>query len=139
MTQDLLQLDVLTPAGPVFSGNVGMVEVPATLGLMSVLPEHAPLMTTIEIGPLLYHKDGAGHYIAVTGGFVEVLDNKVVVLAKVAEAAENIDVARAKAAAERAHERLDHPSPDIDVVRAERALSRALNRLKVASYNKTRD
>ena len=136
MAADVIRLDVVTPAGIVFSDQVGTVNLPATMGLMTVLANHAPLMTTLNIGPVKYTKDGKEHYLAVSGGFLEVKDNLVIVLANSAEKAEDIDLARAMSAKERAEERISQHGPDMDMLRAEAALKRALNRIKIYDFIK---
>ena len=133
MAADVIRLDIVTPAGILLSEEVSAVQVPAALGLMGILANHAPLMTTLDIGAIKYTKGGQDHFLAVCGGFVEVKDNVVIVLADAAERAEDIDVARAKAAEDRAHERLSHKTKELDVARAELALHKALNRQKVAN------
>jgi F-type H+-transporting ATPase subunit epsilon len=130
MAEDLIRLDIVTPAGLLMSENVAMINLPASLGSMGVLKNHAPLMTTLDIGVIKYNQDSADHYLAVHGGFAEVKDNVVIVLADSAEKAEEIDLARAEAAKNRAEERLHHRTADLDVVRAEAALRRATARIK---------
>jgi F-type H+-transporting ATPase subunit epsilon len=110
-----------------------MINLPASLGSMGVLKNHAPLMTTLDIGVIKYSKDSADHYLAVHGGFAEVKDNVVIVLADSAEKAEEIDLARAEAAKSRAENRLHNRTADLDVMRAELALRRATARIKAGS------
>lgn len=132
MAENLIRLDIVTPAGLLMSENVATLNLPATLGSMGVLKNHAPLMTTLDIGTIKYVQNDKDHYLAVHGGFAEVKDNVVIVLADAAEKAEDIDVARAQAAQKRAQERLSHRTAELDVLRAELALRRALARIKTS-------
>ncbi|MBQ3180515.1 MAG: F0F1 ATP synthase subunit epsilon [Firmicutes bacterium] len=133
MAENAIRLDIVTPAGLLMSDTVDTVNLPATLGSMGVLKNHAPLMTTLDIGTVKYHKGGSDHFLAVCGGFAEVKNNVVIILADAAEKAEEIDVERAKAAEQRAKERLHNRTADLDVARAELALRRAVNRIKTSS------
>ncbi len=110
------------------------VTLPGALGEMTVLPGHTPLLSTLMVGVLRYVEKGQGGEVAVNRGFVEVLDNRITVLTETCEDPSCVDVDRAKAAAERARDRLNRAAsdPSIDVARAEYALKRALARLKVA-------
>jgi len=125
------RLEIITPDRVVMSDDVRFVVAPGADGELGVLPEHAPLVTGLNIGIVRVQKEGKETKVAVTGGFMEVRDNRVIILADAAEREDEIDVERAKAAQKRAEERLAARSPDIDIARAELALKRALNRLKV--------
>ena len=132
MAEDVIRLDIVTPAGLLMSENVATVNLPATLGSMGVLKNHAPLMTTLDIGIVKYNQADKDHYLTVSGGFAEVKDNTVIVLAEAAERAEEINVAQAAKA--RAEDRLHHRSEekDLDMLRAELSLHRAINRIKAS-------
>lgn len=133
MAADVIRLDIVTPAGIIFSDTVSTLQVPSALGLMGILANHAPLMTTLEIGAIKYTKEDKEHFLAVSGGFLEVKENVVIVLANSAEKAEDIDIARAISAKERAEERLAHKgTEDVDTLRAELALKRSVNRIHVS-------
>ncbi len=134
MAEDVIRLDIVTPAGLLMSENVATVNLPATLGSMGVLKNHAPLMTTLDIGIVKYNQADKDHYLTVSGGFAEVKDNTVIVLAEAAERAEEINVARAQAVKARAEDRLHHRSEekDLDMLRAELSLHRAINRIKAS-------
>lgn len=132
MAENKIRLDIVTPAGLLMSENVAILNLPATLGSMGVMANHAPLMTTLDIGTIKYVQDGAEHFLAVHGGFAEVKDNVVIVLADAAEKAEDIDVARAEASQQRAQERLANRTADLDVLRAELSLRRAIARIKTS-------
>ncbi|MCL1872736.1 MAG: ATP synthase F1 subunit epsilon [Clostridiales bacterium] len=112
---------------------ISSLTAPATLGSLGVLPNHAPLLTTLETGLLNYKKSGQEvSVIALDTGLMEVNDNHVLVLVQAAEKAQEIDLPRAEASLARAKERLASPAKDIDLPRAEASLKRALNRIKAS-------
>lgn len=125
-------LEIVTPERKVYGQEVNMIIARGVEGELGILPHHIPLVTPLEIGPLRIKKDGATETIAVSGGFMEVRRNKVVILAETAEFPSEIDLERALAAQQRAERRLQAKRDDIDHRRAELALQRALNRMKVA-------
>lgn len=125
------EVQILTPDGPVFNGHVESIKLPGTEGNFQVLYNHASLMSGLEIGIVTINEGGnKSTSIAVSAGFVEVNDNKVVVLAESAERKEQIDIQRAIESKQRAEERLK--ADNVDVGRAEAALLRAINRIKLA-------
>ena len=127
-----LNVDVVSQERVVFSGEADMVVAPGALGTLGILPHHAPLLTALEPGELRIKRDEEEISVAISGGFMEVRSNKVIVLADTAERAEEIDIARAEAARERA-ERLLKEKPDgVDLAGIEGALRRSRIRLKVA-------
>jgi len=134
-----LKLEIVTAEGPVYSGEVDAVIAPGVVGQFTILPHHAAFMTMLEPGELCVRQSGEEMFIAVSGGFLEVLDNKVVVLADTAERADDIDSARAEAAKQRAEEQLKHPGVGADLASAEAALRRSLARLKVAEKRRRKD
>ena len=108
-----IQVEIVTPSRQLYSGAVQMVTLPGVEGEMGVLAGHAPLLTTLNIGEITLHSaDGEAEYIAVSGGVVEVLPDKVIVMARSAERAEDIDIARAEAAMQRAEDALNTRSPE---------------------------
>ena len=126
------QAQILTPEGTIFDGDITGMQVPGVLGSFEVKPQHADIISTLEIGMiLLRNTDSSKQYFSVTGGFVEVHDNKLTLLAEAAEPVDEIDVERAKEAKERAKERLNAEDKDIDKERARKALARAENRIKL--------
>lgn len=135
-----LRLDIVTPERVVYSNdNVSMVIARAIDGELGILPNHAPLITALEIAPLrIKYDDETETQISLGGGFMDVQDNQVVILANVAEVADEIDLKRAEAAKERAEDRLQNVNEFTDVQRAELALRRALVRIKVAGQVKIR-
>ncbi len=124
-------IEIVTPERVVFSEQVDFVVIPGVEGYLGILTGHAPLVSGIDTGVIKTLAGAAETKMATSGGFLEVIDDKVVVLADTAELAGEIDVQRAKAARERAERRLAQRTPDVDVARAEFALRRALTRLKV--------
>ncbi len=136
MEEKLFQLDIVTPRKTIFSDKVSSVSVPGELGGFQVLIGHAPLMSSLVIGEIkLTDKNGKIEHYATTGGFLEVRDNKVILLAETAEKVSDIDTNRADEAQKRAKDRLHKREAGTDLVRAEAALQRALNRLRVAGKN----
>ena len=128
-----LTLEVATPTRQVVAGTVDEVVVPGSQGYFGVLPGHAPLLATLGIGELTYRTGPTQLHLALTGGFAEVRNDKVIVLADSAERPDEIDRARAERARERAEQRLSGRSQgDVDHLRALAALTRALTRLQVA-------
>jgi len=127
-----IKLEIVTAERQIFSDDVNVLVVDGVEGQLGILPHHAPLMTMLKPGELLIRKDSEETYMAVTGGFLEVRPDKVIVLADACERAEEIDIARAEAAKQRAEEMLKAHRPEIDTARAEAALRRSLIRLKVA-------
>lgn len=130
MSEKNQRLEIVTPQKKVFSEDVKFLVAPGTDGELGILPEHAPLITSLNIGIMRIEQEGKNIKVVVTGGFMEVRNSKITVLANSAERAEDIDVARAEAAKQRAEQRLAASGSDIDVLRAELALRRALTRLK---------
>lgn len=129
-------VEVVTPERLVLRQEVDSLIVPATEGYLGVLPDHAPLITGLSIGIVQYKHDGRVDKLAVSGGFMEVAENKAILLADTAEKPEEIDVARARRAKERAERRLREKAENLDFLRAEAALKRALTRLEVAGEKK---
>jgi F-type H+-transporting ATPase subunit epsilon len=132
-----LTLEIVTPDRSLVREEVDEVELPGSEGYFGVLPGHTPLLSMLMIGEMWYRVGQEKHYLAVAGGFVEVLPDRVTVLAQIGERAEDIDVARAEAAKRRAEERLASRM-DVDIERARIALMKALIRLQVATRARTR-
>jgi F-type H+-transporting ATPase subunit epsilon len=133
-----LKLDIVTAERVVYTGEVEAVIAPGVEGQLGILPHHAPLMTTLQPGELRVRRGGGEDILAISGGFLEVRPDRVIILADAAERAEEIDIARAEAARKRAEERLAKRGVGIDETRAEAALRRALIRLEVAQKVKAR-
>jgi len=127
-----LRLEFVTPERAVVHEDVDEVEVPGEDGYFGVLPGHAPLLAALKTGELWYRQGADKKFAFVAGGFVEVLPDRVAILAQIAERAEDIDAERAEASKRRAEERLSRPSIEMDADRARIALMRALVRLQVS-------
>lgn len=126
---------VLTPDGSLFEGDVRGVQVPGVQGSFEIRADHAPIISTLGIGHIrIEGTRGEPHYLAVTGGLVEMSDNRMTLLAEVAERVEDIDVERAMRAKKRAMDQLF--KPQTDRLSAESALRRAENRLQVIDMQK---
>jgi F-type H+-transporting ATPase subunit epsilon len=134
MAEKTYRLEIVTPKKVVFSGDVTSFSAPGVVGGFQVLRSHAPLLSNIAIGEVKL-TDAAGNEFryATSGGFVEVHENKLVMLAETAERSDEIDITRAEAARERAQGRLAEKKAETEIERARLALHRALNRLKVAA------
>jgi len=127
-----LKLDIVTAERVVYSADVDVIIAPGAEGQLGILPHHAPLMTILQAGELVVRKGGQEDTLAISGGFLEVRPDRVIILADSAERAEEIDAARAEAARKRAEERLkERHVAGIDESRAEAALRRAMVRLSV--------
>lgn len=127
-----LRLEIITAECQVLADDIDILVAPGIEGELGILPHHAPLMTMLQPGELLIRKDREETYMVVTGGFLEVRPDKVIVLADACERAEEIDVARAEEAKRRAEERLKTRPPDMEAASIEAALRRSLSRLRVA-------
>jgi F-type H+-transporting ATPase subunit epsilon len=133
-----IQLDIVTPDRQVARDKVIAISVPGKEGYMGILPGHAPLLSLLKVGELSYTQGNVTHYLAVNWGFVEVLGDRVIVLAETAERAGEIDVERAKRAKQRAEDRLSKLlNADIEMGRACLALERAMTRLEVAERKRS--
>jgi len=129
-------LEIVTPRRIVFKGNVTSFSAPGVVGGFQVLHSHAPLLSSLQIGEVkVVEENGTEIKYAVSGGFVEVRENKAILLAETAERTDEIDRERAMASRERAQKRLAEKESDVDIVRAKRALLRAVNRLKVVGVH----
>ena len=131
-------LEIITAESQVYGDDVDMVVAPGIDGELGILPHHAPLMTMLQPGEILIRKDGADTFLAVTGGFLEVIGNKVTILADACERSEEIDEARALQAVERAQERAAHQESDLEMERALSAMRRAQVRLNVVRRRRSR-
>ena len=125
-----IQVEIVTAERVVFTGEATEEVAPGSDGQLGILPFHAPLMTSLAAGELIVREERQETVMAVSGGFIEVRPDRIIILADQAERAEEIDIERAQAARKRAEER--HGKPDFDATRTELALRRALIRLQVA-------
>ena len=133
-----MKLEIITAEQVVYSDDVDVVVAPGSEGELGILPHHASLMTSLQPGEIQVRKDGEDVFLAVSGGFLEIMDNKVTILADSAERSEEIDEARVQEAMKRAEERLAARSSDMDMERAVGALRRSQTRLKVVQRRRTR-
>lgn len=133
-----LQVDVFTPVKPVARVDAKSVLVPGASGYMELLPEHSPLIAELGPGCLRLDKsaDGSSLLYFVSGGFIETHENKVTILADVAELVGEIDVSRAEKSVARAKERLAQLAPDLDIERALAAERRGLARVDFVRQQK---
>ena len=127
-----LQLDIVTAERLVASEEVDVLVAPGADGELAILPHHAPLLTVLKPGEIRVLNDGEESDIVVSGGFMEVMPDKVTILADTAERADEIDEARAEAALQKAQERIESAPADMDLERAVASLRRSQARLKVA-------
>lgn len=129
---DTFQLEIVTPTKLLVKDAAEEAQIPGVNGYLGILPGHAPLISELGVGEITYKAKGAVHSLSVAWGFVEVLPDKVTILAEAAEHPQEIDTARAQKAKERAEDRLKSNDPQVDYPRAEDALQRAEARLTVA-------
>ncbi len=127
-----MRLEIITAERRVYSDDVEVLVAPGIDGELGILPHHAPLMTALQPGEIMIRKGGQETYLAVTGGFLEVMANQVTILADAAERSEEIDEQRAQEAIRRAQEQLARRGADLDLERAAASLRRAETRLRVA-------
>ncbi|MBB6216347.1 F-type H+-transporting ATPase subunit epsilon [Anaerosolibacter carboniphilus] len=126
------QLEIVTPDRKFYEDEVDMVVVRTTAGDLGILKNHMSLVSPLAVGAIKIKKNGEYLEAACAGGFVQVRQDKATIITDSAEWPAEIDVERAKKAAERAEDRLKTKSSEIDMIRAQAALDRALNRLRVA-------
>ena len=134
-----LKLRIITPERVVFDEeNIDSVTLPGVMGEMTILPQHAPVMTELRPGPVLFRRGGEEVDLALSGGFLEVRNDNVVVLADTAERSDEIDQSRAEEARRRAQEEIAQRQGTIDIARAMAALERAQARLRVVDRRRRR-
>jgi len=126
------RLEIVTAERMVYSEDIDALVAWGVEGQLGILPHHAPLMTMLQPGDLMIRKDKEEEYLAITGGFLEVRPDKVIILADACERADEIDIARAEEAKKRAQETMKEAPLTADAAAAEAALRRSLARLKVA-------
>ena len=127
-----MRLDIITAEQLFYSDEVSSVVAPGLAGQLGILPNHAPLLPSLKPGELKVLKEGEESNIAVSGGFLEVLQNVVTILADTAERAEDIDFERAEAAMKRAQDKVDSSDSDMDLEKAIQALKRSQARVYVS-------
>ena len=127
-----IRLDIVTAERVVYSEDIDILVAPGIDGELGILPRHAPLLTVLKPGEIRVVKDGEERFIAVSGGFMEVMGNKVTILADTAEHAEEIDLERAEEAMGRAEEQVESAASQMDLERALASMRRSQARLRVA-------
>src|SRR6266581_142799 len=137
-TRTTMHVEVVTAERELYSGEADTVIAPGTEGELGILPRHAALLTTLKVGEMVIRLGGAEEPIFVSGGFLEVSNNTVTVLAETAERAEEIDQARAEAARRRAQELLAQAQSDTERAELVGALERAVERIHVAEISRRR-
>ena len=130
---DTFQLEIVTPEKLVVKEAVEEAQIPGLNGYLGILPGHAPLITELGVGVITYRAGGATKTLSMAWGFAEVLQDKVTILAETVERPDEIDVARAQQAKERAEQLLKSNDPKLDYDRVQDDLRRAETRLKVAT------
>jgi len=133
-----IHLEIVTPEKHLFSGDVDSVTVPAQTGYLGIMPGHAPLLAELGTGEIEYEIGSQVEYMFCSWGFIEVLPDRVILLAQMAETGSNIDIKRAEEAKTRAEGLLNSKSVDIDFDRAQLALMRAISRLDAAKHGAAR-
>jgi F-type H+-transporting ATPase subunit epsilon len=137
-TRTTMHVDVVTAERQLYNDEADTILAPGTEGQLGILPRHAALLTTLKAGEMLIKLGGAEEPFFVSGGFLEVSNNKVTVLAETAEHAEEIDQARAEAARRRAQEHLEQAQSDVERAELLGALERAVARIHVAEISRRR-
>jgi F-type H+-transporting ATPase subunit epsilon len=135
-----IHLEIVTPEKLVFSGAVDSLAVPTATGYLGVMPGHAPLLAELGIGEITYKIGASTSFLFCSSGFLEVLSDRVVILAQTAEAASDIDVKRAEEAKARAEKHMasKDPNVNVDYSRAQLALLRAVSRLGAVKHRSAR-
>lgn len=128
---DLFKLQIITPERKFYEGEASMVELTTTEGDIGVYRNHIPMTAIVAPGILKIHEEGGVKEAALMSGFIEILPEKIVIMAEVAEWPGEIDASRAEEAKVRAERRLKEQSGEIDIIRAETALRKALIRLSL--------
>ena len=133
-----MRLEIITAERQVYADDVELVVAPGIEGQLGILAHHAPLMTALQPGEILIRKDGEDSYLAVTGGFMEVIGNTVTILADACERSEEIDEDRAQAAVDLAKEQQSQQGAGLQLERVAASLRRAEVRLNVARRRRPR-
>lgn len=129
---EIFKVEIITPDRIFYEGEAEFLEFSTAAGDIGIYAKHIPMTTVLTPGAVIIHKDGDEIVAAVHSGFVEILGDKVTLLAEIAEWPEEIDVTRAEAAKSRAEEHLANKTVDTDIKRAEFALRRAITRIDIA-------
>ena len=132
-----LALEIVTPDRAVVHDKVDEVEIPGADGYFGVLPGHTPMLALLAVGQLWYRKGSEKTLLSIGTGVVEVMPDRVIIIARTAEKAEEIDLDRAKAALQRAEQRLAARARDLDLERAHLALLKAMTRIYIATRSRS--
>ncbi len=133
-----LRLEIVSPERMVYNDDVDMVIVPGRNGQLGILPHHTPLISSLGVGELRIKKSGSEESMLISGGFVEVRPDKVIVMADLAEHSDEIDEAKAVEGRKRAESELEQTSDPIDIARVRAALQTALMRERIATRRRSR-
>ena len=133
-----LKLEIVSPERRVYDDEVDMVVVPGLNGQLGILPHHTPLISSLGVGELRIKKGGSEESMLISGGFVEVRPDKVVVMADLAEHSDEIDEARAVEARKQAQQQLEQATTSVDLARVRAALQTALMRERIAVRRRSR-
>ena len=133
MAEKSFKLEIITPEKVIYSADVEHVKAPGKNGYFGVKVNHIPFLTVLKVGKITAQVGGKNIFFATSGGFAEVTENKMTIMAETAEEATQIDVDRAKQARDRALKRLKEKAADTNIHRAEAALLRALNRMEISA------
>lgn len=128
----VIKFKIITPKGLFYEGEADIINLPLTKGMTGILPSHFPLVSTIEIGELVFRYKGVSRTLAISGGVLHVQKEETLILANSIEFKEDIDLDRAIESEKRARERIEKKDSALDIKRAEIALRKALNRIKIA-------
>jgi F-type H+-transporting ATPase subunit epsilon len=131
---ETFELEVATPEKLLVREHVAEAQIPAANGYVGILPGHSPLLAELGTGDLTYVSEGRRRHLAVGGGWIEVVGDRVRVVADIGEKADEIDLKRAEEALSRARDRLTHPPAGLDVARALNSLKRAQARIDAATH-----
>lgn len=137
MSKELFILDIVTPDKSFFQGEVEMAIVRTTEGDVGILKNHEPIVAPVSVGIIRIKRDGSFREAACSGGFITIDEEKVIVITDSAEWSDEIDINRAKDAADRASKRLEEKHDELNILRAKISMERALNRIRVS--NKSMD
>ncbi len=127
---DKIHFQIATADGVVCDSMASYALIPLSDGDIGVLSDHAPMIGALKEGVVRYVCEGEDHFAAISGGVLSVVDNEVILLARTAERAESIDLARAQASERRARQRIEAHAANTDMKRAELSLQRAIAREK---------
>jgi F-type H+-transporting ATPase subunit epsilon len=133
MAEKTFHIDIVSPSKKVYSGDVISVSAPGICGGFQILYNHTEFLTPVTFGEIKVDIDPETHqHYAISGGIVEVHNNKVIVLAETIERSDEIDASRAQQALDRAEKRIRDKSPEVDKLRAWMSLNKAKTRMKIA-------